>query len=106
MFNTFVGFCQVKKQFQDVFFLCILAYLGRLLIFGASFGDAVVFCSLTSLWAFKEFLASKKTPDLSEEVKKELAIMRDALSAMKMTNSFVKPKPFVENERPNAARIF
>jgi hypothetical protein len=54
----------------------LVCYLARLLIFGASIGDALVLTALTGLFGFIHFLNSKKQPDINAEIKTELETIK------------------------------
>ena len=67
----------------------LVAMLGRVLYFGASFGDALALLSLAALYAYQLYLKSVKQPDsLDQKVAADLAEMKNALSALKLGKAY------------------
>lgn len=74
----------------DISLILLIAYLGRLLVFGANIGDAVSFVALSALFAFSKFLTYKKEPEINTLIKADIESMKKDLDEMKKTVSVFK----------------
>lgn len=68
------------RNFQDNFVQMILfAYLIRLLVVGASIGDALAFIGLASLYGFYYYLNYKKEPSVNEQFRADVVQLQEDL---------------------------
>ena len=73
-------------------FLVIFILFGiRYTAVGASIGDALVFLSLCSLFAVREYIIFKKGPDINADLKIQLEQIRTYVTAMSMKQG-MKPE--------------
>ncbi len=61
----------------------LICYLTRLLIFGASVGDALVMLSLAGLFGFIQHLNTKKIPEVNQEIKSDLELIKKEFTDVK-----------------------
>lgn len=67
--------------------IALLLFTGRLVVFGASLGDAIVVTALSTLCGATAYLKSHKTPDINGDLKSELDSMKSALASIKLGKS-------------------
>lgn len=75
----------------------LLAFLVRILVTGATFGDALVIIGLSGLYGFQHYLDSKKEPvankmlwDRVADLEQQLLSTRDSVNAVKLGMGFRK----------------
>lgn len=75
---------KIKKLLTSVnTVLIVFTLLGlRAVVYGASIGDALFILSIAALLGLKDYLKSIQTPDINEEIKKEIDSIRTYVSAM------------------------
>lgn len=62
-------------------------YTIRLIIFGASIGDALALLSFASLCAFFYFLEDKKEAPINDSLKNEIEQIKSTVNALKISKS-------------------
>lgn len=68
----------------------IIAFLIRLLITGANFGDALALSALVSLLGYEKFLESKRVADPSKEIKDKIAAVEAKIdNGLNKVNAFM-----------------
>jgi nitrogen regulatory protein PII-like uncharacterized protein len=83
------------KSYLNLPTLILISFLIRLLIMGASIGDALVIIALSSLYGFFYFIESKKEPEANKELKdriveleEQVKIVKDKAASLSLASSF------------------
>lgn len=66
---------------------CLLVITARIVILGASLGDALAAAALAGLYGYTLYLEGKKQEPINDEVKKELSLLRDQVNTLKVAKS-------------------
>lgn len=70
------------------FLACLVTiFTFRLVIFGASVGDALALFAIGGAYSFKVFMASKKQPLVTEDLKREMDEIKNMIVMLKMKNN-------------------
>lgn len=64
-----------------------LIFATRLVILGASIGDAVALIGLCALYAYTLYLDSNKEEPINDQIKSEVEQLRNAVNALKVAKS-------------------
>ena len=67
--------------------LVLLVILGLRSLHEVNLGQSLVAMSIVALYAFKMFMDTKKQPDLNEDVKSQLAEMKNIVSGLYVKNA-------------------
>lgn len=68
------------NKIKDLSQICLGAYVIRLLITGATIGDALVILGLSGLYGFFCHLQSKKEPIVNQDIKDRLVVLETKAS--------------------------
>lgn len=79
---------KLKDINYSVALLCLS--VGKILITGATLGDAIAVAALAGLYGFTYYLESKKELPINDQVKSELEQMRSAINGLKISKTFSK----------------
>lgn len=64
--------------------IALLMFTGRLVVLGASLGDAIVVVALSALCGATAFAKSKIVPDVNGDLKAELDNIKTTIAAIKL----------------------
>ena len=64
-----------------------IAFSGRLVVLGASIGDAMALGALAALYGFSLYLESVRQAPLNDQVKKELEELKTSVASLKLGRS-------------------
>lgn len=81
--------------------LIFLGFSLRMIVTGASIGDAIAIISLVAIYGFTHFIKSKKI-DQEAELRKDIDDLRNAITSIKLSNGLVT-KRVTGNEQKQAA---
>ena len=93
----------------DIPLICLIAFVIRLLIVGASVGDSIALLGLAGLFGFIKFI-SKKDEDWKLLIEKELKQLRNEVISARLNNTIVRKaneaKTSTQKEASNFKRFF
>ena len=69
---------------------CFLLLTLRICIFGASIGEAVALLAAAGAFSFHSWLKQQEVQPTTEEMKKDIAHLKDSVSSLKMANNTPK----------------
>ena len=85
------------KRFVNLPCFLLLSYTTKVLITGASIGDAIGLIALSTLAGWWFYLDENREPDINEKAKadvlklaQELDLIKSSLSSLKLVNTFGK----------------
>lgn len=70
--------------------ILLSAYIVRLLLVGASIGEALVIISLSSLLGLKMYLEDNKEEPINDEIKKQITQLNEELKTIKDSVASIK----------------
>lgn len=79
---------KLKDINYSVALLCLL--VGKVLITGASIGDAIAIAALAGLYGFTYYVESKREIPINDQIKSELEQMRSSINGLKISKTFQK----------------
>jgi hypothetical protein len=68
----------------------LLSAVVRMLALGASIGDSLAIAALAALVGYQFFLEQSKPDPVSDQIQKDVAILKDSVTALKLTRSYGK----------------
>ncbi len=74
--------------YKNPSFIAMAIFGARLVVLGASIGDAIALSALAALYGYTLYLNSVKEIPINDTLKEELHHMRDAVNALKVARSF------------------